>query len=89
MDDFLFAELVKALCDGQVEVFLSICKSINFRVSLDKTMWGTQVIVFLGIMINTITQTVSIPDEKRIKAVKQILDILLQKERPLPSSSKN
>ena len=42
LDDYLFAALVKAMCDGQVRVFLDICDSIKFPVSLEKTFWGTQ-----------------------------------------------
>ena len=40
LDDFFFAALYKALCDGQVQVFLDICDSICFPVSLEKTFWG-------------------------------------------------
>ena len=76
LDDFLFAALIKVICDRQVEVFLQLCKTINFPVSLDKTFWGTQLLVFLVIFIDTLKQTVSIPEEKRIKAVNQITDIL-------------
>ena len=41
LDDFLFIALLKCLCDGQMNIFLLICKDINFPVSLDKTFWGT------------------------------------------------
>ena len=41
LDDFFFAALLKAVCDGQVDVFLQVCKQINFPVSLEKTFWGT------------------------------------------------
>ena len=37
LDDFLFAVLLKAMCNGQAEVFLQICKAVNFPVALDKT----------------------------------------------------
>ena len=40
LDDFFFAALCKEVCDGQVEVFLDICKNICFPVSLEKTFWG-------------------------------------------------
>ena len=72
LDDFLFTALLKAMCDGQVQVFLDIFKSINFPAVLDKTFLGTQVIMFLGILINTITQTVSVPSEKIDKTLNQI-----------------
>ena len=53
LDDFFFVNLLKALCNGQVETFLQLCKEINFPVSLEKTFWTDTVIVFLGILINS------------------------------------
>ena len=78
--DFLFAVLIKAICDGQVEVFLEICKSVNFLVSLDKTFWGATIIVFLGMVIDTITQTVKVPGDKIDKAVSLIQDLKSRKK---------
>lgn len=54
LDDFLFAALLKALCDGKVGTFLDICKLINFPIALDKIYWGVQIIVFLGILSDTV-----------------------------------
>ena len=75
LDDFLFAALLKALCDGHVQIFLDLCKLINFPVALDKTFWGCQLIVFLGIMLDTLAQSVIVPEAKVKKAVHQIRDI--------------
>ena len=72
LDDYFFAALYKLFCDGQVRQFLDICERINFPVSLEKTVWGTTIIVFLGLLINTISQTVSIPLDKIEKALEQI-----------------
>ena len=67
LDDYFFAALIKALCDNQVEIFLDLCKSINFPVSLDKTFWGTTRIVFLGFLLDTELQLVCVPEEKVTK----------------------
>ena len=72
LEDFLFVALLKAFCNGQVDIFLKICVIINFPVSLGKTVWGTQVLLFLGMLLNTVMQTVSIPEEKKNKAVGMI-----------------
>ena len=79
-DDFLFAALLKALCNGHVEIFLDLCKTINFSVALDKTNWGTQVFVFLGFLINMILQMVSIPETKCNKAIVHINSILAKRK---------
>ena len=64
--------MAKALCDGQVNVFLDICDSICFPVSLEKTFWGSNLLVFLGLLIDIINQVICIPAEKIIKAKNQI-----------------
>ena len=49
-------------------------------MSWDKTEWGSQVTVFLGLLINTLLQTVSIPVQKIEKAKELINDILAKKK---------
>ena len=69
LDDFLIAALIKALCDGRVQAFLDICEMINFPVSMEKTFWGEQIIIFLGMLIDTVNQMVLVPVDKSYKAV--------------------
>ena len=40
LDDFLFVAFIKQQCVEQVELFTSVCKTINFPVALNKTTWG-------------------------------------------------
>ena len=81
LDDFLFAALIKLLCNQQLQMFLNICQQVNFPVSIEKTFWGTTVITFLGFLINTVTQTVSIPIEKVQKA-QVLIENILKKRKP-------
>ena len=37
LDDYFFVALLIHLCNAQIDLFLQVCKSINFPVSLDKT----------------------------------------------------
>ena len=76
LDDFLFAHLMKLLCNMQVKEFLQVCKKIGFPVSLEKTFWGTTRLTFLGLLIDTINQCVCIPIDKIAKAVSLINSIL-------------
>ena len=64
LDDFFFVALCHLLCNCQVEQFLEICKQVNFPVSLEKTYWAASQLVFLGILIDTANQRISIPIEK-------------------------
>ena len=68
LDNFLFVALMKAVCDNQLKTFLKVREKIRFPVSLDKTFWSSTLMTFLGLLINTVEQMVSIPTEKIIKA---------------------
>ena len=68
LDDYFFAALLKAWCDGQVEEFLKVCEEINFPVALEKTVWGSTLMVFLGLLFDSIKQLVCIPMEKLQRA---------------------
>ena len=79
LDDYFFVALLKLLCDRQVQTFLDVCAEIRFPVSLDKTFWGTMLLTFLGLLIDTANQQVLIPVEKLEKAV-NLIDSLLDKK---------
>ena len=81
LDDFFFVALLKAICNGQVETFLRICKLINFPVSMEKTFWASTRIIFLGLMIDTVNQIICIPQEKIQKAKDLLHHILNNKSK--------
>ena len=81
LDDFFFAGLMKLICNGQIKLFLEICKAINFPVSMEKTYWATTSLVFLGILIDTVKQMIFIPQEKFQKASTMINTILNRKKK--------
>ena len=78
LDDFFFAHILRKLCNRQVEIFLDICEQISFPVSLDKTFWGTTELVFLGLLINTRKQRISIPIAKLIRA-RSLIEFMITK----------
>ena len=71
LDDFLFVTLLKMLCNSQLETFLQVCEEISFPISPEKTFWASTCIVFLGLLINTVSHTVSVPTDK-ISKVKRL-----------------
>ena len=83
LDDFIFIALLRAFCDGQLEMFLSVCRQINFPVSMDKTFWSCTQLTFLGCLINTVTQTVTIPAEKVLKARGLISKVLAKASKKI------
>ena len=81
LDDYFFAALLKMMCNGQVDEFLKVCSAVNFPVALDKTFRATTQLVFLGLLINTVSQTVHVPIEK----IKKALDLLHRALNKKPS----
>ena len=80
LDDFLFMALTKLVCNGMMSQFLQLCKDIGCPISMEKTEWGTTFIVFLGILLNGRSYTLSIPMEKRNKAV-QLIQTAISKRK--------
>ena len=80
LDDFFFAAFKHWLCNYQVEVFLHVCNLINFPVSLEKTVWSSTQITFLGFLLDTVKQVVGIPLEKLSKGRNMIHYVLSKKK---------
>ena len=80
LDDFLFMALTRLACNGMISQFLELCKVIGCPISMDKTEWATTLIVFLGILLNGKQFTLSIPMEKRIKAINLIQQAIDKKK---------
>ena len=83
LDDFFFAALLKAICNGQIQAFINICREINFPVSMDKTFWGTTRLTFLGLLIDTVNQLICVPYEKVQKARNLISHVLNKKNKTI------
>ena len=88
MDDYFFAALLKHLCDDQVKLFLQICNKIAFPVSLEKTVWSTSVLTFLGLLIDTINRVIGIPHEKVEKALNMVNHTINKKKITLKELQK-
>ena len=80
LDDFFFAALRKLMCDEQLKAFLQVCKEINFPVVLEKTVWGTTILTFLGLLLDSERQMICIPLEKLEEARSLVDDFLGRKK---------
>ena len=81
LDDYLFAALLKAMCDSQVHIFMQTCNQINLPVSLKKTRWSSTRIIFLGFLIDGVNRLVLIPIDKIHKANELINEFLTPGKR--------
>ena len=80
LDDFLFIARTYMKCLHIMQTFLDICSQINCPVSEEKSEWPTQLIIFLGILLDGKHLVLSIPEEKRVKAL-QALSYVMNKKK--------
>ena len=64
LDVFVFMAICKMLCNGQVKMFMDICTQIGIPVSIEKTEWGSEFIVLMGLLIDARNKLVGILVEK-------------------------
>ena len=61
-------------------IFLDMCAEVGFPISKEKTVWATLQIVFLGILLNGPSFTLSIPLEKCLCA-QQLIEKFLHSKK--------
>ena len=64
LDDFLFISKTKEENQSALNIFLKICKDIGVPISMEKTFGPLQCLPFLGIQLDTITMSSSLPQDK-------------------------
>ena len=72
LDDFLFISIDEFTCNNMVRAFYGLCHDIGLPIAEDKTVWATQHIVFLGILLLGDRLLLAVPEEKRVKALNML-----------------
>ena len=80
LDDFLFIARTMLRCNFMINQFLILCEELGVPVSMEKTEWASVLVIFLGILLNGKDLVLAIPEEKCIKAV-QLLEELVCKDK--------
>ena len=80
LDDFLFIQIKRLLCDDGIQQFLELCEHIGILVALDKTEWSSEKVVFLGMLLDGKNLIIAIPDEKRRK-VTNMLELMVSSRK--------
>ena len=83
LDDFLFAETQRGMCNHHMNNFVDICNQIRLPVSPEKTVEASTTMTFLGLLINTDLQLVCIPLEKLSKICNLLRDVVKRKKLTL------
>ena len=80
LDDFLFITIYEEECNEITETFLQLYEELGVPVALEKTEWASARMVFLGILIDGINACIAVPEEKHIRAVHQLKELLARKK---------
>ena len=80
LDDFLFISWIKSLCNQYVSKFIEICQDINVPISEEKTEWAEEIMVFLGLLMDGRRHLLSILDQKLVKVINTIEQIITKKK---------
>ena len=80
LDDFLFIAISRLICNGMINSFLQLCFELNLPVAEEKTKWASTLVIFLGILLDSKHLILSIPIDKRDKAL-NLLNNLTGKRR--------
>ena len=84
LDDYLFAgSQGSGDCKALLEIFHEICQHLGVPIAHEKTEGPVTKLVFLGLQIDTVEQTVTIPMDKLVEIVDKIKCMLSHKKTTL------
>ena len=87
LDDFITVQKAGSCAEvfqKHFQSILDLCTSLNIPLAAAKTVFPSTLIIFLGMLIDTVKQTVSLPPEKKDDYIKEIKAFLRR-----PSTTKN
>lgn len=64
LDDFLIAGRTYAECKQALQRMLEVCKQLGFPIAVNKVEGPTNIITFLGILLDTVKMEMRLPPEK-------------------------
>jgi len=67
LDDFLIIEESYDSCKQALSQLLKVLRMLGFHINYNKISGPSQQLVFLGVLINTVDMTLSLPDKKLAK----------------------
>ena len=78
LDDFLFLALTILRCNYLLNQFLQVCDEIGIPMALEKTEYASDMVIFLGLLLNGKLFVLSLPIEKRNKAETLLRQMLVR-----------
>ena len=81
LDNFLFIQYTLELCNNLMRQFLQLHEDIGMPIAFDKTEWGSTTVIFLGNLLDGQKLYISIPLDKKDKAL-HLLNDFTGKKKP-------
>ena len=79
LDDFMFLSIDKNTCHADLMKFVMLCKDIGIPLAPEKTELPAMLMVFLGILLNSVRMEATLPEDKVEKCKKEIKTLLHKK----------
>lgn len=76
LDDYLGGNLCYASCKSNMQIFQEVMSELGVPLAEEKTEGPTEILVFLGLLLNSKDMTVRIPSEKIAQIREKILYVL-------------
>ncbi|MCP3929088.1 MAG: hypothetical protein GY705_08310, partial [Bacteroidetes bacterium] len=81
LDDFLFFGKQGSIdCEIGLKAFLTLCESLGLRIKPEKTVWPSTRVEMHGILFDSMEMTLSLPQDKVVKALGLIDDIFKKRK---------
>ena len=80
LDDFLIIGTTYAECLEIFNCLVELLQELGFQISWHKVVPPTQALIFLGILINSVTQTMELPQDKLV-ALQDLVQAFLHRHR--------
>ena len=72
LDDFLIIERTLSACNAALHTLLNLLRRLGFHVNYSKLEGPSQIVTFLGVTINSINMSLSLPQQKLTQLADQL-----------------
>ena len=76
LDDFPMLGKTKQALQKQIDDYMALMQVIGMPVAEHKMIGPTQFLMYLGLLLNLVTMTLQIPEDKRIKNLERIQKLI-------------
>ena len=85
LDDFFTAHILQQVCDSIMQTIHDTCSEVGVLMSPTKRVYATQIIEFLGLLIDTLLMIVRVPTDKQRDILQHIVNILKSEQQTVAS----